>query len=222
MSRGGGPEVPVFAAFFDTNRSDGLKYCILLRPDGFVSARSRAKRLAAVEAMVMWTAGRRMEAGRFDAFRLAQRGEVFAGELDMAALARVADRLAPVDRPATVAWTIEGGQDGLGRPMLTLTLRGNLALVCQRCLQPCEVAVDQRSELLIAHDQAELKRLDADEREVVLASSPLDVRTLVEDEMLLSLPFAPMHPEAECAPRASAGREVGQPGQTLPFKRSPR
>ena len=172
--------------------------------------------------MVMRTAGRRMEAGRFDAFRLAERGEILTGELDVAALARAADRLASAERPATLAWTIEGGQDGLGRPMLTLTVRGSLPLVCQRCLQPCDVAVDQRSELLIAHDEVELKRLDADEREVVLASSPLDVRTLIEDELLLSLPYAPMHSAAECAPAASTGREGMQPGQALPFKRSPR
>lgn len=171
--------------------------------------------------MVTRTAGRRTEAGRFDAFRLVQRGEVLAGEVDVATLARIADRLASVERQANVAWAIEGGQDGLGRPMLTLTVRGSLPLVCQRCLQPCDVAVDQRSELLLAHDEAELKRLDADEREVVLASSPLDVMTLVEDELLLSLPFAPKHSEAECS-GASSGGEQKHPGQTLPFKRSPR
>jgi uncharacterized protein len=171
--------------------------------------------------MVTRTAGRRVEARRFDAFRLGQRGEVLAGELDVAALARVADQLGSADRPARVAWTIEGGQDGLGRPMLTLTVQGSLPLVCQRCLQPCDVAVDQRSELLLARDEAELKRLDADQREVVLASAPLDARTLVEDELLLSLPFAPRHPEAECARGASSGGEGEQPGQTLPFKRSP-
>ena len=157
-----------------------------------------------------------MEAGRFDAFRLASRGEVFAGELEVADLARVADRLASKDRPAKVAWSIEGGHDDLGRPMITLAVRGNLPLVCQRCLQACEVRVDQRSELLLARDDAELRKLDADEREVVLASEPVDARTLVEDELLLSLPFAPMHAEAECP--ADAGKPTQQSARTLPFK----
>jgi len=157
-----------------------------------------------------------MEAGRFDAFRLAARGEVFAGELEVADLARVGERLASKDRPSKVAWAIEGGQDDRGRPMITLTVRGSLPLVCQRCLQPCDVRVDQRSELLLAHDEAELRRLDADEREVVLASAPIDARTLVEDELLLSLPFSPMHSQAECP--ASSHKETQQSGRTLPFK----
>jgi uncharacterized protein len=157
-----------------------------------------------------------MEAGRFDAFRLAARGESFAGELEVADLTRVADRLASKDRLAKVTWSIDGGRDNLGRPMIALTVRGNLPLICQRCLQACEVGVDQRSELLLAHDDAELRRLDADEREVVLASEPIDARTLVEDELLLSLPFAPMHAEAECP--ADAGKSAQQSGRTLPFK----
>ena len=43
------------------------------------------------------------------------------------------------------------------------------------------------------------------------ASTPLDAMTLVEDELLLSLPFAPRHPEAQCpaapAQAAASGEE---------------
>ena len=34
--------------------------------------------------------------------------------------------------------------------------------------------------------------------EVLIADHPLDARKLVEDERLLTLPFAPMHAEGEC------------------------
>ncbi|HUH94785.1 MAG TPA: YceD family protein [Casimicrobiaceae bacterium] len=144
-------------------------------------------------------------AGRFDAFRLAARGETRAGELDLAQDARVADRLAPNAGPAKVAWTIEGGCDPLGRPMLTVTLRGRLAVICQRCLRSFDVRLNQRSELLLAHDEPELARLDAEEREVVLAAAPLDAMALIEDELLLSLPYAPMHADSQCAAAAPEG-----------------
>ena len=165
------------------------------------------------EAMRMATPGSAgsAQAGRFDAFRLATRGEVLAGEVDLVRRSRVLDRLAHTASSATVSWRIEGSQDALRRPMLTLTVQGSLPLVCQRCLQPFEVAIEQRSELLLARDEAELARLDAEEREVVLASTPLDAMTLVEDELLLSLPFAPRHPEAQCpaapAQAAASGEE---------------
>lgn len=157
--------------------------------------------------MVKRTAGQIMEAGRFDAFRLAARGGVLSGGLDVAQRARLADRLAPNAGPAIVAWSIAGGRDGRARPMLTLAIEGSLPVVCQRCLQALEFRLDQRSELLLARDDAELARLDAEEREVVLASSPLDAVAMVEDELLLSLPFAPMHPDRQCPGPAAAGKE---------------
>jgi uncharacterized protein len=148
-----------------------------------------------------------MEAGRFDAFRLSARGETMAGQVDVAGRERVADRLAPRQGAMPIDWRIEGGRDALARPMLTITLHGSVGLTCQRCLQRFDLDLDQRSELLVAHDEAELKRLDAEEREVVLASAPLDALTLIEDEVLLSLPFAPMHPPGECPDEAQSARE---------------
>jgi uncharacterized protein len=57
--------------------------------------------------------------------------------------------------------------------------------------------VSQHTELLLAHDEAEMARLDNDsELEVVLAQGPLDPLTLVEDELVLATPFAPRH--AQC------------------------
>jgi uncharacterized protein len=143
------------------------------------------------------------QARRFDALKLVSRGETLAGETDVARSARVADLLASTADAAMVSWRIQGALDPLGRPMLSLTIRGRLPLVCQRCLQPFDASIEQSSELLIARDEPEWAQLDEDEREVVLASAPLDATTLVEDELLLSLPYAPKHPDAQC-PAASA------------------
>jgi DUF177 domain-containing protein len=196
----------------------------LLRPSGFVSAvrlqKAAGTALTGVEAMVKRAGGRTIEVGRFDAFRLATRSEVMAGEIDLSGRSRVVDRIAPVAVPMSIEWRIEGGRDDLERPMLTLTLHGSVTLVCQRCLQSFAAAIDRRSELLLAHDESELARLDAEEREVVLASAPLDARTLVEDEVLLSLPFAPMHPEGRCpAESADAGSASMKHDTPSPFAR---
>jgi uncharacterized protein len=163
------------------------------------------------------TAGKSGSArGGFDAFRLAARGEALAGEVDVTRRARVRDRLAQTAGAAMVSWRIQGGHDDLGRPALTLTVRGNLPLECQRCLQPFDTAIEQRSELLLARDEAELATLDAEEGEVLLASTPLDALTLIEDELLLSLPFAPMHPEPQCPAQAQAVESGGEPERNTP------
>ncbi len=83
---------------------------------------------------------------------------------------------------------------------------GSVPLVCQRCLQPFAWPVAQCTTLLLAHDERELATLDGeDEHEVILAAAPLDAATLAEDELLLTLPFAPRCERVECAQSAVAG-----------------
>ena len=142
---------------------------------------------------------------RFDAFKLCAGDETIAGKLDAARLPRLADRIAGGAGEAEVAWQLKGGHDAQLRPALTLSLEGTVPLLCQRCLQPLFERVSQRTELLLARDEAELARLDAEEVEVVLAHSPVDAQTLIEDELLLSLPFAPRHEEGACVAREVFG-----------------
>ena len=161
--------------------------------------------------------------GRFDALDLAARGEALAGEVDVSRRPRVADRLAPKTISASIAWRIVGARDALGRPMLAVTVEGNLPLECQRCLQPFDAPIAQRSELLLARDDAELKRLDAEDAEVLPAAAPLDAMTLVEDEILLWLPFAPRHPEGQCPAGVAAASGLNRAPlvkeMTTPFAR---
>jgi uncharacterized protein len=155
---------------------------------------------------------------RFDALKLSASGESLAGEVDAADLPRVADRLATDAGAARLAWRLVGGRDAQHRPALTLTLGGSVPLLCQRCLQPFAAIVDQSTELLLARSEAELARLDVDEIEVVLATERLDPLTLVEDELLLSLPFSPRHADGQCesASPMVTGQEMSQ-SRASPF-----
>ena len=74
-----------------------------------------------------------------------------------------------------------------------------MPLTCQRCLADFEWPIDQATEVLLARDESELAALDADTTlEVVLATGQLGPLTLVEDELVLALPFAPRHLAADC------------------------
>jgi uncharacterized protein len=171
------------------------------------------------------SAGRRQT--RFDALKLSASGEALAGSVDARALPRLVDRLAEDAGPARIDWRLVGGSDGQRRPLVTLTLAGSVPLVCQRCLQIFEAGVNQTTQLLLARSEAELKRLDAEEAEAILASERLDPLALVEDELLLSLPFSPRHGEGECeaapgvpAPQKSEGR-VAPFGKLSQLKKPP-
>jgi len=139
--------------------------------------------------------------GKFDAFRLVRERAAIEGTLDAAVLPRVADQL--VDDGAPLRWRIEGTTDAMGRPALAIDLAGELPLECQRCLGVFRWAVAQRTAVLLARSEAEVAALDnGSELEVVLAVAPLDPIELVEDELVLALPFAPRHPDGECLPPA--------------------
>jgi len=134
---------------------------------------------------------------RFDAFRLAaSRGEL-SGRVDPLSLSRLEEQVAGPG--GHIDWTIRGGADPEGRAAITVALAGVVPLTCQRCLGAVSERIEQTTLLLLARDEAELIRLDeASAEEVVDAREPLDPATLVEDELLLTLPFAPRH-EGDCA-----------------------
>jgi uncharacterized protein len=138
--------------------------------------------------------------GRFDGFGVAAQRAVIAGHVDAATLPRVADALAEEGGDADIAYRITGGADAAGRPALEVSLSGAVPLTCQRCLQAFQWPVMQTTLLLLARDQRELARIDDEdhEHEAVLADAPLDTMALVEDELLLTLPFVPRCPEADC------------------------
>jgi len=157
--------------------------------------------------------------GTFDAFDLCARQGTLEGMMDVASLSRLADRLsaeASGGGAGTVAWRIAGGTDTSGRAALQVELDGGVPLECQRCLESFTWPVAQRTLLLLARDERELAQLDEDdEHEVVLAAAPLDVRALVEDELLLTLPFAPRCARPECT-GAVAGADM-TPATTSAF-----
>ena len=142
---------------------------------------------------------RREHPGRkLDAFRLAREHGVAEGRVDAHRLSRIADLLA--EGPATIAWRIVGTTDDAGRPALSIELIGAVPFTCQRCLADFEWPLDQRTEVLLARDERELAVLDADSSaEVVLAGMPVEPLALVEDELVLALPFAPRHPDDACS-----------------------
>lgn len=147
------------------------------------------------------TTGRKpvtLKAGMFDAFRLAREHGSLRGNFDAAASERLYDWLAPGEAP--VVWSITGTADPLGRPAIAIELVGSVPMECQRCLAPMQWPVQQRTVALLAVNEAEGDALDADtDDEVLVAAGPLDALTLVEDELLLSLPYAPTHADGECA-----------------------
>ncbi|MDR0587883.1 MAG: DUF177 domain-containing protein [Burkholderiales bacterium] len=137
--------------------------------------------------------------------RFAASGETVSGSAPVIGFERLLERIpenVDVNSLLPLSWAIRGTKDALGRPALEISVDGVFPLTCQRCLGRLDWTIKQTTTVLIASSETELAALDdASEMEVVLCAGGIDAAALIEDELLLALPFAPMHEEmdAQCA-----------------------
>jgi len=124
-----------------------------------------------------------------------------AGELSgswpLAALTRLAAS-AVAGQHALVPWRARGerrvGHGGDAQIWLHVHAQTRLALQCQRCLQPVHEDLVVERAFLFVHGEDAAAQLDAESEDDVLAlTRALDLRELLEDELLLALPLVPRH-----------------------------
>ena len=123
------------------------------------------------------------------------------GSLAVRDLGRLEDLLH--DASGSLDYELKGTRDARNRPQLALKVAGRLHLQCQRCLGLLDYSVDVANTLLVVPRDAQSDE-DMDDPEApdaIEAGPQLEVAGLIEDEVLLSLPLAPRHPEGACASR---------------------
>jgi uncharacterized protein len=152
-----------------------------------------------------------------DVFRFAREARQLAGETRLVAFERLRDQLARSD--GALVWRLTGRLDAEGKALLALEVTGRVVLRCQRCLAALDwpLAVDVALSPLRVGQPVPEGELDNDEVDVIEvgAEGGLDVLALIEDEIILALPFVPRH-EEDCA--VLDQREVaGGAGRESPF-----
>ena len=132
-----------------------------------------------------------------DSLEFARAGQMVRGSLAVSGLTRLDDSL--YDNLGLVDFVVQGGQDAWHRPTLMLDVAGLLHLKCQRCLGQLDFPLRIGSTLLlVSAAEAEASGLDDEEIEWIEPSPELDVGALVEDEIILALPYSPRHAEGKC------------------------
>ncbi|HYR37179.1 MAG TPA: YceD family protein [Burkholderiales bacterium] len=138
-----------------------------------------------------------------DGFEFATAGATQEGKLPLSSFPRLQDVL--VSDTGDVAYALRGVRDERGRASLLLSVHATLQLRCQRCLGPLAHEVQAEQVLVLAASQAEIDAdpasVDAPDR--VLAGKEMAVRDLVEDELILALPYAPRHEGCEARPEGT-------------------
>lgn len=100
---------------------------------------------------------------------------------------------------ALLQWSLQGvPADAIqNKPGLVLTMQSDMQFTCQRCLKPLafHFAKQQRFELI--SDESDAPEDDDTELDFLVLSESFDVMQLIEEELILAIPFAPKH-EHDC------------------------
>jgi uncharacterized protein len=146
---------------------------------------------------------------------LCREGETLLGAWPLAELPRLAASLfVPPTADERVGWQARFSQlEPAGSPpqlWLDIEAHAHVTLQCQRCLLALQEPLAMQRRFRFVASEAEAERLDAESDDDHLVLEPrLDLRALVEDELILELPIVPRH-EGDCPeplPLAAAPEE---------------
>lgn len=132
---------------------------------------------------------------RLDLLAAAEAGCELRGRIAMASLERVVPLLASPEGELQVVMRLGRDPDGTFR--LTGSIRGSVVLQCQRCLETLIRALDVDFRLGLVSSQEEAARLAHGYEPLLVTAEPVSVADIVSDEVLLALPFAPVHDDTD-------------------------
>lgn len=142
-----------------------------------------------------------------DPFQLAAEGAVLEGEVSQANFDRLIPDPAARTRPVEIRLEFFPAEND------AVLARGHVEtevpLICQRCMEPMTQRVVAQPEILFVRPQ-QATALTQQGIEVIAVEGRIDLRHLLEDELLLGLPMIPMHDRAVCPAAKHIKEQTGK------------
>lgn len=126
-----------------------------------------------------------------DLMSLADRGAVLTGRLELARLDRLRGMLNSAEGSAAARLSFRRSHDDM--LLMELQCEASLELVCQRCLEPVVHEVREQIDFAVADTESSIAVLPQGTDLIALEGDRLMPATLIEDELIVSLPLVPRH-----------------------------
>lgn len=142
--------------------------------------------------------------------RLHETATVFEGRIDLEDFPRLAESIA---EPAPgLHYRVEARLDAQRRKVVSCIIEGFVFLTCQTTLESFRhaISIDERIVLVDRESMLPPIEEESDAEDYLVADDAVDVRSLIEDAILLALPMVPRKPgldEAAGKTRDEAARE---------------
>lgn len=133
---------------------------------------------------------------------LTPKGIVFEGAIRPGELENLADTLAGPE--GELRYRVTARLDSARRRIVSCIINGFVFLTCQSTFEAFrhEVAIDDRLVLVGSEEELPAIEEEGDREDYVIAAAPMDVRDLVEEAVILSLPMVPRKPGLAGEPEA--------------------
>ena len=139
-----------------------------------------------------------------DPYALAKQGRSVSGRLVAKSLSRVVDL---VGSEAEFEAQLDFGIDPNGLRIVSGAVQGKVTLQCQRCLEKFEGLLDIKFSLALVRSEQQIASLPEEYEPLLIEHELILLKDIVEDEIILALPTAPVHKLEEC-PAATAQIET--------------
>lgn len=135
---------------------------------------------------------------QLDPRKFAQQRVSISGKVDVKTLERLKPLLAN-DHEGTISAKLQFGVDEQGIRNVTGSIIAELAMVCQRCLEPVLEPLEVSIKLGIVWNDEKAANLSKSWEPWILEEGQTDIYQMLEDELILGLPIVAYHSN-ECVP----------------------
>jgi len=157
-----------------------------------------------------------------DNLAFAKKNERLAGTLSVADCSRLNELLQTSasndDAKDEISYLLHGNTNAAGQHFLHLSLVANLNATCQRCLGKMPLKLNLNFNYLIGEvSDNDIETLDIDNNDdydLQQASQTMNIMTLIEDEIIMAMPIAPVH-DGDCNTLAMQSGEKPNPFAVL-------
>ena len=127
---------------------------------------------------------------------LAKSAETLSGTVNIARLMpRLKDMLVEGDEPTIMSYELEFGVDAGNRAYVKGFIKGSLEVTCQRCMSPMTLNIDSSFALALVKKSTPESEMPKEYEPLILEADTVVPAEILEDELLLCIPYAPMHEE---------------------------
>jgi len=137
-----------------------------------------------------------------DTLAFTEHGQKLSSQCSATLFERATEGLPEQDETQMIDWQLWGETDAAGHRLLHVRLDGVVRLECQRCLEDFAFPVQSENTFLLVEHESELAigEDDPEALERILIARQFDGFELLEDELILSLPYVPVHDECPNLP----------------------